>query len=213
MQLLYFKRKKLIRLLDFDEKKDAIFGEYDGKQGWFPASLVKVVTTDKQQSGTLKKSKDDSSASSPSTSASSSSSSLKPSGLSHSVPSVVLSGSATGMVQPKTQFSKQVQQFLKKQPNSASELKEANELIRRANRANSAKQVDEFLKKHAESTSAVTSTSKIGKMGSLSVPLNRITNIDEHGVPVIVNAILEYNRQNCRFLSSFFFILKKNLQI
>ena len=41
--LLPFKRKQVITVLDWDEKRDAIYGEYDGKRGWFPSSYTKIL--------------------------------------------------------------------------------------------------------------------------------------------------------------------------
>ena len=41
--LLPFKRKQIIVVLDWDESRDAIFGEYDGKRGWFPSSHTKII--------------------------------------------------------------------------------------------------------------------------------------------------------------------------
>jgi len=43
--LLPFKRKQIITVLDWDEKRDAIFGEYDSKRGWFPSSCAKILPT------------------------------------------------------------------------------------------------------------------------------------------------------------------------
>mmetsp|Transcript_4310 Transcript_4310/g.15170 ORF Transcript_4310/g.15170 Transcript_4310/m.15170 type:complete len:508 (+) Transcript_4310:34-1557(+) len=42
LELLPFKRKQVITVLDFDDTRDAIYGESEGKRGWFPASFVKV---------------------------------------------------------------------------------------------------------------------------------------------------------------------------
>ena len=42
--LLAIKRKQVITVLDWDEKRDAIFGEYDNKRGWFPSSCVKILS-------------------------------------------------------------------------------------------------------------------------------------------------------------------------
>lgn len=42
-KLLHFKRKQIITVLDFDDRKDAIYGECEGNRGWFPASHVKLV--------------------------------------------------------------------------------------------------------------------------------------------------------------------------
>ena len=43
--LLPFKRKQIITVLDWDEKRDAIYGEFDGKRGWFPSSYTKILTS------------------------------------------------------------------------------------------------------------------------------------------------------------------------
>lgn len=42
LELLTFRRKQVITVLDFDDARDAIYGELDGRKGWFPASFVKV---------------------------------------------------------------------------------------------------------------------------------------------------------------------------
>lgn len=41
--LLSFKRKQIITVLDWDEERDAVYGEYDGKKGWFPSSFGKIL--------------------------------------------------------------------------------------------------------------------------------------------------------------------------
>jgi len=46
--LLAFKRKQVITVLDWDEKRDAIYGEYDGKRGWFPSSYAKIISSTPQ---------------------------------------------------------------------------------------------------------------------------------------------------------------------
>src|SRR3990167_6744299 len=42
-ECLPFKRKQFIVVKDFDDKRDAIYGELEGKMGWFPSNCVKLV--------------------------------------------------------------------------------------------------------------------------------------------------------------------------
>eukprot|EP01096_Ripella_sp_DP13-Kostka_P016176 TRINITY_DN7794_c0_g2_i1.p1 TRINITY_DN7794_c0_g2~~TRINITY_DN7794_c0_g2_i1.p1 ORF type:complete len:626 (+),score=313.72 TRINITY_DN7794_c0_g2_i1:140-2017(+) len=170
---LFFRRKQQLKLIDYDNSTESGLGELEGRQGWFPASFIRPLRKDEAI---------EAAAGSSSTSSSSQGVPI-PGSFSRSSSSV-----STTFAQPKTMLSKQIaSNFLKSQPFSETDVRQANELIKRANKA---KNTEDFIR------------ASNFKFQSLS--LSRLPHLDQNSIPVIITSIISYLRDGYMDLENIF---------